>query len=66
MDTHGEETAEEPMETSIFAQDLGSFTQPENQDESDMAVPEVTPHHIPEDAEVTYQTVEAATSRGKV
>ena len=52
--------------TSVFAQDLGSFTQPENQEESNLELPDITPHHITDEAEITYEMVEAATSRGKV
>ena len=39
----------------VFAQDLGSFTQPENQEESNLELPDITPHHITDEAEITYE-----------
>ena len=51
---------------SLYAQDLGSFTQPQPQDESNIEHPDITPRHIDEEHECTYEIVESATSRGKV
>ena len=50
----------------LYAQDLGSFTQPQPQDESNIEHPDITPRHIDEEHECTYEIVESATSRGKV
>ena len=60
------DTATDVTEPSLYAEDLGSFSHPDQLEEPSMVAVPAPTQEVPEGGPTTYKLVKSATNRGKV